>query len=310
MKYYFLFTFLTISISTYAGSDGYLFVEGKLDPNKKWINFSAKENLSVKHLLQNLAKSSTGRELIRSANKKAKSYGKTLYDVIVPGKGSITDTTLIRRFSPHRPDKVSYETRSKVYINKYLNEYDALLDMAHELTHFVHRKGFNPYDTNFSLSDFIESTIEGTGGEVHAFITECKVLSELFPGKLSSRHNCKKIMSRNSGEISRELAIKRFYSIGPYYSKFKDKLDTHGISDKFPLVSNMEVGFVSSAYGMPYPVAAYHEYITVLSKVCENDKKRIAYMGSNSDIERKPASAEVLKVKQDYLDRCSSVSNN
>jgi len=310
MKYCTLFIFIIFSISTFAGSDGYLFIEGKLSTTKKWIEFSSKEKLSLKHLFQNLAKSKTGRDLIRSANKRAKSYGKTLYDVVLAGKGSITDTTLIRRFSPKRPDQVSYETRSKVYINRYLNEYDALLDLAHELTHFVHRKGFNPYDKDFSLSEFIVSTIEGNGGEVHAFMTECKVLNELFPGKLSTRFNCNKIMNSESGKISRDLAIKRFYSIGPYYSKFKDKLDTHGIADDFPLVSNSEVGFVSSAYGMPYPVAAYHEYITVLSKVCENDKKRIAYMGKSSGIQRSVASVDITKVKKDYLDRCSAVDSD
>jgi hypothetical protein len=309
MKLCILFIFTLYSTLIFAKGDGYLFVGGKLSTTKKWIEFSSKEKLSLKHLFQNLAKSKTGRELIRSANKRAKSYGKTLYDVVLAGKGSITDTTLIRRFSPSRPDQVSYETRSKVYINKYLNEYDALLDLAHELTHFVHRKGFNPYDKDFSLSDFIASTIEGDGGEVHAFMTECKVLNELFPSKLTKRFNCNKIIDSNSGKISRELAIKRFYSIGPYYSKFKNKLDSHGITREFPLVSNSEVGFVSSAYGMPYPVAAYHEYVTVLSKVCENDKKRIAYMGKSSGIQRSIASVDILKVKKDYLDRCSAVDS-
>lgn len=307
MKLYTFLLFIFYSTYTLAGSDEYLFIEGKLSTTKKWIEFSSKEKLSLKHLFQNLAKSSTGRELIKSANKQAKSYGKSLYDVVLAGKGSITDTTLIRRFSPKRPDKVTYETRSKVFINRYLNEYDALLDLAHELTHFVHRKGFNPYDKDFSLSDFIVSTIEGNGGEVHAFITECRVLSELFPGKLSKRFNCNKIIDSNTGKISRELAIKRFYSIGPYYSKFKNKLDTHGIAGQFPLVSNNEVGFISSAYGMPYPVAAYHEYVTVLSKVCENDKKRIAYMGKSSGIQRSIASVDLTQVKKEYLDRCSAV---
>jgi hypothetical protein len=307
MKLYTFLLFIFYSTYTLAGSDEYLFIEGKLSTTKKWIEFSSKEKLSLKHLFQNLAKSRTGRELIKSANKQAKSYGKSLYEVVLAGKGSITDTTLIRRFSPNTPDKVTYETRSKVFINRYLNEYDALLDLAHELTHFVHRKGFNPYDKDFSLSDFIVSTIEGNGGEVHAFITECRVLSELFPGKLSKRFNCNKIIDSDTGKISRELAIKRFYSIGPYYSKFKNKLDTHGISEQFPLVSNNEVGFISSAYGMPYPVAAYHEYVTVLSKVCENDKKRIAYMGQSSGIQRSIASVDLTQVKKEYLDRCSAV---
>lgn len=308
MKYLVLFIFLISSVASFAKNSGYLFISSKLSPNKKWIEFSKEERLSIKHLLENLAKSTTGRELIREANKKVKVYGKTLYDVILAGKGSITDTTLIRRFTPSKPEQIDYESRSTVYLNKYLNEYDGLLDLAHELTHFVYRKGFNPYAKNFSLADFISNTIEEEGGEVHAFITECKVLDELFPKQLVNRYNCKKIMDPNTGKLSREMAIKKFYSVGPYYSKYKHKLDTHGITNSFPYVTQDEVTFVSSAYGMPYPVAAYHEYVTVLGKVCENDKKRLSYLDQESGDGRKPASLTVSKAKQDYLDRCSSVN--
>ena len=171
----------------------------------------------------------------------------------------------------------------------------------------MYRKGFNPYAKNFSLQDFIANTIESEGGEVHAFITECKVLEELFPKQVSKRYNCKKIIDPNSGLLSREMAIKKFYSVGPYYSKYKNKLENHGLAQAFPYINQEEVTFVSSAYGMPYPVAAYHEYITVLSKVCENDKKRLSYLGQSSGIERGIASVKETKAKQDYLDRCSAV---
>jgi hypothetical protein len=288
--------------SVFAG--GYLDEGGKLSQTTKWTKYTSVEKRNLKFLLLYLAKSNTGRELIRKANQKAKSYGQTLYDVIKPGSGSITDTTLIRRFSQKNPDDISYESRSKVYINNQLNQHDALLDLAHELTHFVFRKSFNPYDTKFTLPQFIASTVEGEGGEVHAFMTECRVLQELFPDKLQTRYNCKKIISTYTGKISKELAVKKFYSIGPYYQKFKHKLDLHGIADNFPFISQEEVGFVSSAYGMPYPIAAYHEYRTVISKVCENDKRRISYM-KVGDKGRTPAS--ISQIKKDYLDRCSSL---
>jgi len=301
MKYTIIFYFL---LTTFASADGYIQELGKLSQRTKWVEHSQKEKLNLKHLLLYLVKSETGKELVREANKKAKSYGLTLYDVILPGEGSITDTTLIRKFSQNNPDHISYESRSKVYINNQLNQYDALLDLAHELTHFVYRKSFNPYNSQFTLPKFIESTVEGEGGEVHAFMTECKVLFELFPKRLQSRYNCKKIISAQTGKISKDLAVKKFYSIGPYYEKFKHKLDLHGITEDFPLISQNEVGFVSSAYGMPYPVAAYHEYNTVLNKVCENDKRRIAYL-KVGDKGRTPAS--ISKIKKDYLDRCSSI---
>lgn len=285
-------------------ANGIIHLDGQLSQSLKWTKYSKDNKLNLKFLLLYLAKSDTGRDLIKAANTKAKSYGLGLYDVILPGRGSITDTTLIRRFSQDNPDNISYESRSKVYINSELNQYDALLDLSHELTHFVYRTNFNPYDHKFTLPKFIESTVEGEGGEVHAFLTECIVLNELFPKRVKSRYNCKKIINSDTGKISKALAVKKFYSIGPYYSNFKTKLDLHGISGDFPLISRSEVGFVSSAYGMPYPVAAYHEYQSVLTKVCENDKRRIAYM-KVGEKGRTPAS--ISRVKSEYLDRCSSL---
>lgn len=293
------FTFLSFAYAT-----DYLESGGKLSEQLQWTKFSRSEHRNLKYLLLNLAKSDTGRKLIKRANQKAKGYGLTLYDVIKPGSGSITDTTLTRKFSQHNPDDISYETFSKVYINNQLNQYDALLDLAHELTHFVFRKAFNPYDSKFTLTDFIASTVEEEGGEVHAFMTECKVLYELFPQRIHSRYNCKKIISKYTGRISKELAIKKFYSIGPYYEKFKNKLEGHGIKNHFPYVSQEEIGFLSSAYGMPYPVAAYHEYKTVLSKVCKNDKRRISYLKAG---EKGRTPASISRIKKEFLDRCSGV---
>jgi hypothetical protein len=289
----------------------YLFVEGdKKGKENKWTEFSQNPELNIQNLLQMLAKSQVGKELIQKATKKAKRDGTTLLQAIEPGSGSITDTTLIRRFSPSDPENVSYETRSKVYLNKNLTTYDAILDLAHELTHYVFREGFNPYQKNFSLEAFIKSTVEAEGGEVHAFLMECKILSELFPKQIANRYNCKKIIDPSTGKFSRELAVKKFYSLGGFFEKFNAKLAGHGISDHFPNISKDEVSFVSSAYGMPYPLAAYHEYMTVLGKVCENDKKRMAYIGRSAAPSRSPASAQFNKARQEYLDRCSSVVND
>lgn len=300
-------TYILILLVTSNAYADYLFVEGKTSGNKKWTEYSENYKVTLTHLIQKIAQSKTGKDLLIKASRKAESYGKTLSQVIQPGDGSITDTTLIRRFMPSNPDQVTYESRSKVFINRNLNTYDAILDLSHELTHFVYREGFNPYKKNFSLDSFIKDTVEGKGGEVQAFMMECRILHELFPKKITSRYNCKKIIDPNTGKISRALAIKRFYQLGPYYSKFKGKLSNHGILTEFPDINNSGVSFVSSAYGMPYPVAAYHEYMTVLTKVCENDKKRIAYMQRSSAPDRSPASLRFTKAKQDYLDRCSAV---
>lgn len=283
----------------------YLFVESSFRANKKWSSFSNEKKLNFKNLFQMLIKSKTGRELVRSANMKAKEYGKTLYDIVDEGSGSLTDTTLIRKFTTGHLDHITYETKSKVFLNKELNQYDALLDLAHELTHFVYRKNFNPYVKNFSLSEFISNTIEGVGGEVQAFMMECKVHSELFPNKKSTRYNCQKIMNSQTGSLSFNLAVKEFYQVGDYYESFSAVLAERGIKENFPKISSDKVSFVSSAYGIPYPVAAFEEYLSVLNKVCENDKRRISYFKKEAG--RSPASLKGLETS--YKERCDSDFN-
>lgn len=281
-----------------CASEGYLFVEGSFDANERWTTFSKDDRLNVKNLVQHLAKSPSGRDLLLKAKRKASRRGLTLLDVIKPGSGSLTDTTLIRKFSPRSPEHIVYETRSVVYVNRSLNQYDAILDLAHELTHFVYRREFNPYKVNFNLSEFIKNTIEGEGGEARAFVGECKVLNELFPSKYHERYNCGKIKGVD-GKISQDLAVQKFYQIGDFEDPFRRLLLKEGIIQNFPSISSKEVSFVSSAYGVPYPVAAYKEYKAVMTKVCANDKKRIAYMAQTKG--RSPASA----LENDWKQKCS-----
>src|SRR5690554_4482766 len=212
----FIAFFSTFSLA----KSGYLFVESKFDPTARWTSFSQSEELNVKNLIQHLSKAPSGRALLLEARKKARLQGLTLLDVIKPGSGSLTDTTLIRRFSPNRPDQVAYETRSVVYVNRSLNQYDALLDLAHELTHFVYRGEFNPYQLDFSLGEFIKGTIEGRGGEAQAFVKECEVLGELFPSKRRSHQGCSEVTDK-TGRVSQDLVVKKFYQIGPYKDPFK-----------------------------------------------------------------------------------------
>lgn len=272
----------------------------------KWSEFSDNETVNVKNLLQHLQRSEEGKRLVHATAVKAGEQGKTIYDVIKQGGGSLTDTTLIRRFSVDNPDDISYETRSVVYINKDLGFFDAVLDLAHELTHFIYRRSFNPYSLNFSLEDFIKNTIEGTGGEAHAFVSECKVLQELFPSQLKKRKNCVTIYNENEGSFSVDSASREFYRLGSHYPNFIEKIESHDLSGKFPHASTEQVAFISSAYGLPYPIAAYEEYITVLKRVCQNDKKRLIYLMKGKS-GRAPAS-EVSQAEQKYLKMCSRVS--
>ena len=279
----------------------YLFTEERFQSHKKWHTSHEREKTDVKNLLRTLVKSPAGKELVILANKKAKSQGNTLLEILRAGNGSLTDTTLVRKFSVHNPDDIEFETKSVVYINRDLNQYDALLDLAHELTHFVYRKPFNPYQMNFTLSEFIKGTVEGEGGEAQAFLTECQVQKELFPSESSKRKNCLKIIEHGQETFSFQKAVTHFYEVGRYFDKFENTLKRHGIRDNFPKITSATPTFVSSAYGIPYPVAAFEEYLTVLNKVCENDRKRLSYIKKSAS--RSPAS--VSNLEQEINKKCA-----
>src|SRR5690606_38042499 len=235
-----------------------------------WMDYTSSPELNIKKLISLLVRSPAGEKLLKEAQYKAGRSGQTLDDVIKVGESSLTDTTLVRKFSPHSPEHVIYESRSVVYINKNLAWDDALLDLAHELTHYVYREGFNPYSETFNATDFIKSTIEGNGGEVQAFLTECRVLRELFSRKVQSRSNCQKIEDSN-GQLSYTRAVELFYHVGSYYDGFHGQLAKRDIASSFSDLKPEKIKFISSAYGVPYPVAALMEYDLVVNKVCEND---------------------------------------
>lgn len=295
---------LTLIFSSCAGASDYLFVNSSFKSDKSWTSFSKSDEMNVRHLIQQLAKSKTGKELLLKAKKKAAERGETLLDIIKVGSGSLTDTTLIRRFSKDHPEHVVYESKSVVYLNQSLSQFDALLDLAHELTHYNYRKDFNPYKLNFTMAQFIKNTIEAEGGEVHAFVKECSVLRELFPSQYSTKKNCMDIL--DGGSISFKKGIELFYQVGPLYKDFAYLLNKTGLStEDLPMLSQDSISFVSSAYGVPYPIAAFKEYRSVLKKVCENDERRVAYMKRNN---RSPASVEFNKLITSYESKCRNVT--
>ena len=267
-----------------------------------WSKYTSSGDANVLRLVELLQRSTAGEALIKAAGAKASQSGLTITDLIEAGEGSLTDITLIRKFHPDTPENVVFETRSKVYINRHLPWREALLDLAHELTHYVYREPFNPYTLNFSLPDFVRSTIEGQGGEAHAFVTECQVMSELFTTEFSQDNNCS--MIRGAGTLERKRASELFYHVGTFYPQMKKIVEGRGIASEFPSIKDEKIKFVSSAYGLPYPMAAIEEYQSVLAKVCENDRRRLAYMSSG----RAPASVE--KFRASIEARCPTVSKN
>ena len=274
-------------------------IEESLNFNDPWFKANRSDEENFRRLVEGLKKYTTGKKVIAQATEKAAQQGLTLFDVMAVGNGSLTDTTLIRRFSATNPAQVMYETKCRIYLNKHLKTLDALLDFAHELTHFTYREPFNPYDSKFHLKDFIKSTVEGRGGEVDAFMVECTVLKELLPGDNYSRSNCKKVFDEKIGSVSKELGIQEFYKVGKHYSNLIKDFDKFAITtEELPRASNSDALFISSAWGLPYPVAAVKEYVNIMDKVCKNDQNRISLM--QEKVGRSPAGIDASKDAKDF----------
>lgn len=298
---------LLISFSVFALEEKTIHVDSQTHSRKSWMEYTHSEELNLKRLFDLLERSPTGAKIMKAASRKAGRLGLTLNDIVRVGEGSLTDTTLVRKFNPRSPDVVIYETKSVVYLNRHLAWDDALLDLAHELTHYTHRNSFNPYEDSFNARDFIRSTIEGEGGEVEAFLSECQVAREIFSKSSLIRSNCRKIEGEE-GKLSFERAVELFYHIGDYFHPFQKKLSEKKMEAAFSGLSAEKINFISSAYGVPYPIAALMEYELVMNKVCENDKKRLAYMQQEQDkfAGRAPASTSqtTQRFALSYSSRC------
>lgn len=266
---------------------------------EKWTDYSKNDDLNLRYLVNILIKSPTGKNLLARAKAKAQSEDKNLFEVIKVGEASLTDTTLTRKFKMHNPGEVVFESSSVVFVNQYLAEQDAVLDLAHELTHFIYREPFNPYITKFTLKNFIRSTVEGPGGEVNAFLSECSVLKELYGEAEIKNSVCEQVYNFKRKTFDRTTAIQKFYHIGNHYRDFKNTLHQHQLAHVFPELKSEKAHFISSAYGKPYPVAALEEYEHVMSKACQNDFKRIELYQSKN--RRAPAS-----LQESYIQRCKN----
>lgn len=214
----------------------------------------------------------------------------SLSDVIKMGQVSITDMTVMRKFLSESPDQVTYEYKQMIYLNKELTLEQATLDLAHELTHFVFRAPHNPYEHNTSLVDFIRQTIEATGGEAHAALMECRVSEELFNhhANLTNSNNasssntdlCSQL--KLQGQWSLQKTIQLFYHVGSDFDQFVTHFTSRSgralasdvVTNNFPWLSKAQSFFISSAYGMSYPVAAIAEYEKIEKSVCQNEVKR------------------------------------
>ncbi len=252
--------------------------------SRPWRNLAPSEKESMSKIIGILQGSPKGRQVLFLAEQKAEQQGESLLEVLRAGQHSSLNTTLVRRFSPSHPERISYHSRSKVAINRHLSVLDAVLDVAHELTHFALKEGFNPYRQDFGLQRFIASTIEGRGGEVDAYLAECQVLWELFPQRngdaFRRRGHCHKIFDPQTRRFSRAKSIREFYKVGAYYDYLRSRMGP-ALAELGP-IGRESPHLISSVYGTPYPVAAVYEYQSIMERVCRNDRERLKFSSPDS----------------------------
>jgi len=303
-----IFVTLLVSQSTYAGSSwakrgGLIESKDSWRRQNSWRQLAKSEKEAFEQIFKIIETSKQGLSLLARARAKARKNNQSLLEVVAAGDVSLTDTTLIRKFSSSNPFDVNYRAKSLVYLDRSHNVKNAVLDLVHELTHYSFKIPFNPYKSKFTISSFLKDTIEGRGGEVDAFLVECKIGKEIF-GSGSLSPQCQSIIGSN-GEFSRDLATAEFYKLGPFFDKFLAlSRETSLRLERFKYISRDQGQLISSAWGSPYPLAVVKEYTTIMGKVCANDKKRLSYFGQEKG--RLPASEYLSfkKMKKEITERC------
>ena len=304
---------LFISISSYSKSfnQKVLFWKGhSYSVKDPWVFLSTNEAERFEILLDFLGRSKAGEKLILESKVKAKELAeeKEFLSFFKIGQTSLTDTTLSRHFPPSNPQNISYTSHSVVYLDENLSVEDAILDLAHELTHFSKRPTTNPYSEYFDLEFYIESTILGQGGESEAFISECMVMRDLFLDRFNQDKNCLELNAVESGSLTQRLvARKLFFKLGKYAGDFRKSLSKHHLSgDHFPHTDSGKPVFISSNYDLPYPVAAVAEFESIMERVCKNDERRLGYLKKQLDgkVNRSPASVSYHEEQSKLLRRC------
>lgn len=286
---YFFSLFLILfcsGIFAYVQSQDQVLLASDIPWDHKWTTAFGEnsEKQAIKIMLSTLERSPTAKKLIAKAKFKAKLRKNNLENLISVGSVSITDSTVVRRFSSQSPTIVSYEHQLKIYLNKDLSLKDAILDLAHELEHFAHRAEANPYEHSKSLHEFIVEMIEGEGGEGAAVYKECMIAEELFGLSYMRKSSCLKLKENDHYQWS--LVVENFYRVGEFFDEFtKHFRPSDGrnpasdlVTNYFPQLAKKQPVFISSAYGMPYPLAAIMEYNKIEQTVCQNEHKRLGYL--------------------------------
>jgi hypothetical protein len=268
--------------------------------------FSSKPDWELAELVKILDSTSSGQKLLQKALDQID--GKELSDLypyLKKGNLSYTDTSLTRRFDEHSGE-VHYHQSSVVVLNGSLPKGTALLDLAHELTHFAFRGAFNPYVKDFSQGLFLKKTIEDRGGEAHAFLVECMLGEDLGwkePLRPRDRERCEPYRRSSGQSFKFGKIIEDFYSVGGYLDFAQGHIEEPSeIEEK---LNGREPAFISAAAQVPYPVAALQEYQRLRERACDNDRRRAQRLTRLLSAQRSPSLKTRLKrLKSSLAHRC------
>jgi hypothetical protein len=244
--------------------------EEKTEPN---------QNVKLKRAIVLLRQTTAGAEELKNAE--------ALGIPVESGPVSKTDITATRSgTNSDNPQEENLHFVTRVTIAADKEPVFQALDLAHELTHATHAKS-NPFDPKLNVVNYIESGIEGEGGEANAIAKECAVGKELsFSASASGLNNdtLQLIKARCQfvwNTVENPTAWKKsFYFLGQYYREFmksaqnlNDATSTKGewlrqIQAKSPV-------FFSAVAHKPYPLALLEEYVAITHKVCDRAKAKV-----------------------------------
>ncbi|MDB9786705.1 ImmA/IrrE family metallo-endopeptidase [Bacteriovoracaceae bacterium] len=306
-KYFILLSFI-ISLEVCAGLTHSKILFSNVDySNQRWTSLFSHRTSNIQNLIDHLKRSEFGIKLLATARIKARKKNISLVTLITDAEQSYTDTTLVRRYDERNLLNVKYQTNETIYINRNHSVAQAVLDLAHELTHFCYKQQFNPYRDHLTVVDYIRHVIESKGGEVSAFINECRIGNELFLTKGKTDIHCKNYLSM-AARVGRQYLTRIFYQLGEYNTQFHRRmLEKWSLSKPFYGNLNKDIHFVSAVHGFPYPLAALVEYEEIISRSCEFEGQRLFKLSqlSESDFNSRKIWT-VLKDK--YITRCSNFS--
>lgn len=271
----------------------------------------AETEREIRQMLEILGTTKAGADLIQAAKSREPQFLRRL----TVGPNSLTETVFSRSFSLEDGSE-SLEVENFLRLNRNLSRRDLVLDLGHELTHFVYRSPANPYGEHHSLRDFIREGIEGEGGELDAFRMECLVSWELEKTRDLPVHEiCARYRrAENGGELAfaRERARAEYYNVGRYYRSLAP------LKKYFPELNEGVVVFSSSLQKAPYPYALVKEYAFVRKVACENNQRKaklIATQSARLKKSRVPAAAienlsrERLRLEQYARTNCGAFTD-